>query len=136
MEEWDKSKRRKPLILMGARQVGKTWLMDEFANRYYPNDTVRVNLMKNERLRTRFETIDLDPKTVTEVISIETGKSIEPGKTLLVIDEIQESARAITALKFFNEDMPELAVLAAGSLLGLALNRKKKGKKSDSAKAS
>lgn len=136
MEEWDKSKRRKPLILMGARQVGKTWLMDEFAHRYYPNDTVRVNLMKNERLRTRFETIDLDPKTVTEVISIETGKSIEPGKTLLVIDEIQESARAITALKFFNEDMPELAVLAAGSLLGLALNRKKKGKKSDSAKAS
>ena len=136
MEEWDKSKRRKPLILMGARQVGKTWLMDEFAHRHYPNDTVCVNLMKNERLRTRFETIDLDPKTVTEVISIETGRLIEPGKTLLVIDEIQESARAITSLKFFNEDMPELAVLAAGSLLGLALNRKKKDKKSDSAKAS
>ena len=91
MEEWNKSKRRKPLILMGARQVGKTWLMDEFAHKYYPNDTVRVNLMKNERLRTKFETIDLDPKTVTEVISIETGRLIEPGKTLLVIDEIQES---------------------------------------------
>lgn len=127
MEDWDKAKRRKPLILMGARQVGKTWLMDEFARKCYPADTVRVNLMKNERLRTLFETIDLDPKTVTDVISIETGKRIVPGRSLLIIDEIQESARAITSLKFFNEDMPELAVMAAGSLLGLALNRKRKG---------
>ena len=136
MEDWDKAKRRKPLILMGARQVGKTWLMDEFAGKHYPTDTVRVNLMKNERLRARFETIDLDPAMVTEVISIETGKRIVPGKTLLIIDEIQESARAITSLKFFNEDMPELAVMAAGSLLGLALNRKRKNDKSGVAKAS
>ncbi len=136
IEDWDKLRKRKPLILMGARQVGKTWLMDEFAKKYYPHDTVRVNFMKNERLRSRFETVDLDPKTVLEVISIETGRKIEPGRTLLVLDEIQESARAITSLKFFNEDMPELAVMAAGSLLGLALNRKKQCSKGDSAKSS
>ena len=126
IERWNRSKRRKPLILMGARQVGKTWLMEEFAKKLYPGDTVSVNLMKSERLRKRFEDVDLDPKTITEMISIETGKNIVPGKTLLIIDEIQEAPRALTSLKFFNEDMPELAVMAAGSLLGLAISRKKK----------
>ena len=126
IELWNQSKRRKPLILMGARQVGKTWLMEEFAKKLYPEDTVSVNMMKNERLRKCFEDVDLDPKTRTEMISIETGKSIVPGKTLLIIDEIQEAPRALTSLKFFNEDMPELAVMAAGSLLGLAISRKKK----------
>ncbi len=126
IENWNKSAQRKPLILMGARQVGKTWLMEKFAKNYYEGETVAVNLMKNERLRARFEEIDLDPKTVAEVISIETGKRIEPGKTLLIIDEIQESPRALTSLKFFNEDMPQLAVMAAGSLLGLALPRRRK----------
>lgn len=123
---WNQSRRRKPLILMGARQVGKTWLMEDFAKKQYPEDTVSINLMKSERLRKRFEDVDLDPKTITAMISIETGKKIVPGKTLLIIDEIQEAPRALTALKFFNEDMPELAVMAAGSLLGLAINRKKK----------
>ncbi|MGN0854900.1 MAG: ATP-binding protein [Kiritimatiellia bacterium] len=126
IERWNRSERRKPLILMGARQVGKTWLIKEFARKWYPGDTVSVNLMKSERVRKRFEDADLDPKTVTEMISIETGKKIVPGKTLLVIDEIQESPRALTALKFFNEDMPDLAVIVAGSLLGLAVSRKKK----------
>ena len=76
IELWNQSKRRKPLILMGARQVGKTWLMEEFAKKLYPEDTVSVNLMKSERLRERFEDVDLDPKTITEMISIETGKLI------------------------------------------------------------
>lgn len=128
IELWNQSKRRKPLILMGARQVGKTWLMDEFAKKLYPEDTVSVNLMKSDRLRKRFEDVDLDPKTIIEMISIETGKNIVPGKTLLIIDEIQEAPRALTSLKFFSEDMPELAVMAAGSLLGLAVNRNKKRK--------
>lgn len=137
IEEWCVERRRKPLILMGARQVGKTWLMDEFARRHYPNDTVRVNFMKNDALRDNFEKIDLDPKTVVEIISINTGKKIVPGKTLLILDEIQESPRALTSLKFFNEDMPELAVMAAGSLLGLAVDRnKKRGRESNGAKAS
>ena len=135
MVAWDESAGRKPLILMGARQVGKTWLMEEFARRRYAGDTVAVNFMKNERLRLRFESADLDPKTITEAISIETGQKIVPGKTLLVLDEIQESPRALTALKFFNEDMPNLAVMAAGSLLGLAVNRKKKKRNANSAQA-
>jgi len=126
MVAWDESVGRKPLILMGARQVGKTWLMEEFSRRRYPDDTVSVNFMKNERLRLRFETADLDPKSIIEAISIETGQKIVPGKTLLVLDEIQESPRALTALKFFNEELPKLAIMAAGSLLGLAVNRKKK----------
>ena len=79
IELWNQAKRRKPLILMGARQVGKTWLMEEFAKKLYPEDTVSVNLMKSERLRERFEDVDLDPKTITEMISIETGKNIVPG---------------------------------------------------------
>ena len=135
MVAWDESAGRKPLILMGARQVGKTWLMEEFARRRYAGDTVSVNFMKNERLRLRFETADLDPKSIIEAISIETGQKIVPGKTLLVLDEIQESPRALTALKFFNEDMPNLAVMAAGSLLGLAVNRKKKKRDAGSAQA-
>ena len=123
MEAWDESVDRKPLILMGARQVGKTWLMEEFARRRYVGNTVVVNFMKSERLRLRFETTDLDPKSIIEAISIETGQKIVPGKTLLVLDEIQESPRALTALKFFNEDMPDLAVMAAGSLLGLSYGK-------------
>ncbi len=126
MFAWDESTVKKPLILMGARQVGKTWLIEEFARRKYAGNTVIVNFMKNERLRLRFESMDLDPKLLTEAISIEVGRKIIPGKTLLVLDEIQESPRALTALKFFNEEMPDLAVIAAGSLLGLALSRKKR----------
>ena len=86
MEAWDESADRKPLILMGARQVGKTWLMEEFARRRYVGNTVVVNFMKSERLRLRFETTDLDPKSIIEAISIETGQKIVPGKTLLVLD--------------------------------------------------
>ena len=100
--------------------------------RLYVGNTVVVNFMKSERLRLRFETTDLDPKSIIEAISIETGQKIVPGKTLLVLDEIQESPRALTALKFFNEDMPDLAVMAAGSLLGLAVNRKKKKRAANS----
>lgn len=126
IEEWEKAEPRKPLILMGARQVGKTWLMDAFAAKHYPSNTVSVNLMQHERLRTLFETIDLEPRVILDAISIATHKRIEPGKTLLIIDEIQEAPRALTSLKFFNEQMPELAIIVAGSLLGLTLNRKKR----------
>lgn len=126
LESWNKQPNRKPLILMGARQVGKTWLMETFAKTHYPRHTVIVNFMKSERLRKMFETIDLSPRTVLEVIALETGTRVVPGKTLLVLDEIQESPRALTALKFFSEDMPELAIMAAGSLLGLAVNRDRK----------
>lgn len=123
--EWNARKNRKPLILMGARQVGKTWLMDAFAKEVYPHDTVYVNLMKMKKLRKSLDESDLSPEDVIERIGIALDADITPGKTLLVIDEIQESSTALTSLKFFNEDMPELAVIAAGSLLGLAVGRSK-----------
>lgn len=121
--EWNTARKRKPLVLMGARQVGKTWLMEHFAAKYYPRDTVEVNLMRDELLRDRFEDCDLKPQTLIAQIEVATGKKIIPGKTLLIIDEIQESMRALTSLKFFCEEMPELAVMVAGSLLGISLRR-------------
>ena len=125
ISDWDNDARRKPLILMGARQVGKSWLMEEFARRQYANDHVIVNLMDNERLRNGIEAGNLDPKAILSLIELETDKTITPGKTLLIMDEIQESPRALTSLKFFQERLPELAIMAAGSLLGLALRKGK-----------
>ena len=123
--EWNGRQKRKPLILMGARQVGKTWLMDAFAKEVYPQDTVYVNLMKMKKLRNSLDEGDLSPEAVLERIGIALDVDITPGKTLLVIDEIQESSNTLTSLKFFNEELPELAVIAAGSLLGLAVGRSK-----------
>ena len=123
LEKWNSSAKRKPLILMGARQVGKTWLMNDFAARHYPQDTVRVDLQKNESLRLAIDASDLDPKALIDCIQAFTGKVITPGKTLLIIDEIQESPKALNSLKYFNEELPELAILVAGSLLGLAMGK-------------
>ena len=134
--EWHNRANRKPLILMGARQVGKTWLMEEFARNEYAGNTVSVNLMKNESLRARFETLNLDSDTVIDVIQLATGKRIIPGKTLLVIDEIQEAPRALTALKYLQEEKPELVVMVAGSLLGLAVKRDDEAEDQDAAEKS
>lgn len=123
--DWNKSPRRKPLVLMGARQVGKTWLMNAFAQEAYPGNTVYVNLMKMKALRNSLETSDLSPSALLERIRVALDADITPGKTLLVLDEIQESSALLTGLKFFSEDLPELAVIAAGSLLGLAVGRAK-----------
>ena len=95
---WNARKNRKPLILMGARQVGKTWLMDAFAKEVYPHDTVYVNLMKMKKLRKSLDESDLSPEAVIERIGIALDADITPGKTLLVIDEIQESSTALTSL--------------------------------------
>ena len=83
---------------MGARQVGKTWLMDAFAKEVYPHDTVYVNLMKMKKLRKSLDESDLSPEDVIERIGIALDADITPGKTLLVIDEIQESSTALTSL--------------------------------------
>lgn len=119
--KWNEKKGRKPLVLMGARQVGKTWLMHEFATRCYPADAVEVNFMREAALVERVEHSNLDPQSLLTVFQSVTGKQITPGRTLLILDEIQECPRALTALKFFCEDLPELAVVAAGSLLGLSV---------------
>ena len=121
--DWNASRKRKPLILMGARQVGKTWLMDAFANEFYPSDHVRIDLQRDDLLRKRIDDSNIDPKTMLDLFQTTAGKQIVPGKTLLLIDEIQESHKTLNALKYFNQEMPELAIIVAGSLLGLAFGK-------------
>ena len=128
--DWNDSRHRKPLVLMGARQVGKTWLMDAFAKEAYPGNAVCVNLMKMKALCKLLDESDLSPSEILEKIRIALDVDITPGKTLLVLDEVQESPSVLTSLKFFNEELPELAVIAAGSLLGLSVGRSGEGRSS------
>ena len=137
IERWNElGEFRKPLILMGARQVGKTWLMQMFADTHYSNDTVFVDLHDNEALCDAIEESRADALGILEIISTATARKIVPGKTLLVLDEIQESPRLLTSLKYFHEKLPTLAVMAAGSLLGLALNRDDRRKRVPAKKVS
>ena len=119
--EWKDSNERKPLIMLGARQVGKTWLMQEFAREAYTN-SVYVNFEDNEVLRELF-VHDFDIPRIISAIQWNTGGSIDE-KTLIILDEIQEAPRGITALKYFAEKAPQYHVIAAGSLLGIAMHRK------------
>ena len=118
---WKGSKDRKPLILRGARQVGKTWLMMEFGRLYYKN-VAYINFEKQRQLRTVFEE-GVDIERLIIALQIEVGFTIDPQDTLIILDEIQEAPEAITALKYFNEDASEYHIVAAGSLLGVALHR-------------
>lgn len=129
LQEWKDSRKRKPLVLMGARQVGKTWLMEEFARREFKEDFVVVNFMRRQSLCRQLESMDIDPKGLVRLLQTATGRRIVPGRTLLILDEIQECPSALTSLKFFYEDMPELAVMAAGSLLGLSFGSDVESKK-------
>ena len=133
--DWNSSSKRKPLILMGARQVGKTWLMNEFASEFYPDSHVKVDLQRDDLLRARIDESNIDPKTMIDLIQAATGKQIVPGKTLLIIDEIQESHKALNALKYFNQEMPELTIIVAGSLLGLAVGKSEDARKRKTLKA-
>lgn len=120
---------RKPLILLGAQQEGKSWLMEDFAKTVYSNNAMFVNFMKNYRLRKTIETSNLDPRTLIGLIELENGKSVVPSRMFLVLNEIQKSRRANMTLKFFNEELPELAIVAAGSLLGLSFRGETKSEK-------
>lgn len=119
--KWKNSNRRKPLVIEGARQVGKTWLVKEFASLYY-DDIAYVNFESLKYLRGLFAT-DFDTNRILEAISAATRKQIVPGKTLIFLDEIQEAENGITSLKYFNENAPQQHIIAAGSLLGLELHR-------------
>lgn len=116
--EWKDSRNRKPLVMRGARQTGKTWLLKQFGIAEFEN-TVYIDLLENTRARSFFDA-DLDPKRIVSLLSVETDEDIVPGKTLVILDEIQEAPRALTALKYFQQDMPELHIAAAGSYLGIA----------------
>lgn len=119
--EWKRKRNRKPLIIRGARQVGKTWIMKEFGRLHYEN-VVYINFDNNERMKQVFN-LDMDIKRIISALKIESGKEIQPENTLLIFDEIQEVPKALTSLKYFYEENPEYHIVAAGSLLGVALHR-------------
>lgn len=118
---WQNSSRRKPLIIRGARQVGKTWLMKEFGKQNFKN-AVYINFDSNPEMAALFEG-SLDVPRLISGLQIYAGEKIVPEKTLLIFDEVQEVPRALTSLKYFCEDAPEYAVISAGSLLGVALHQ-------------
>jgi len=118
LTEWKNSTDRKPLLLRGARQTGKTFILKQFGAEEFKN-TIYFNLERNPDLKDIFKTII--PAEITERIALYTGQKAEPGRTLLIIDEIQESTQAIMSLRYFFEELPELHVVAAGSLLEFAL---------------
>lgn len=118
---WKQSRRRKPLIIEGARQVGKTWLMKEFGRQAY-GDTVYINFDSNARMAELFAS-DLDTKRLILGLELYAGRKIDPENALLIFDEVQEVPRALAALKYFCEDAPQYHIVCAGSLLGIALHR-------------
>lgn len=117
---WKNSVRRKPLMLNGARQVGKTWLLMEFGARHFES-VAYVNLDNNLGLASQFD-VGYDLPRILLMIQAESGQRVIPGKTLVVLDEVQECPKALTSLKYFCENAPELAVAAAGSLLGITFH--------------
>ena len=121
LQAWKDKPNRKPLIIRGARQVGKTWLMKEFGRTSFAN-TAYINFDNNRRMRILFED-DYDLKRIITALQIESGVKITPEDTLIVFDEVQEVPQALTALKYFYENAPEYAVIAAGSLLGIAMHQ-------------
>lgn len=121
LEEWKEKATRKPLLLTGVRQCGKTYIVKEFADRYFKNN-VYVNFESEEKLSGVFE-YDFDVKRIVAELERNYKTQIVPGETLVIFDEIQACPRAITSLKYFCEDMRELHIVCAGSLLGVALKR-------------
>ena len=119
--EWKNKPSRKPLILKGVRQCGKTYLLKDFGKRYY-EETAYFNFEETEALKSVFEK-DYDTKRILFELGLHTGKTIQPGTTLVIFDEIQECGRAITAMKYFCENAPEYHIVCAGSLLGIALQK-------------
>ncbi|WP_448636356.1 ATP-binding protein [Pedobacter panaciterrae] len=118
---WKTKKNRKPMIIRGARQVGKTWLMKAFGKQEYAQ-TAYVNFESNKLLKGVFEE-DFNINRIITALQIETGIVIQPENTLIVFDEIQEAPGALTSLKYFYENAQEYHIISAGSLLGAALNR-------------
>lgn len=118
--KWKESRRRKPLIIEGARQVGKTWLMKEFGTRAY-SDTVYINFDSNSRMAELFAS-DLNTERLIMGLELYAGRKIDPTNTLLIFDEVQEVPRALSSLKYFYEDVPQYHIICAGSLLGIALH--------------
>lgn len=121
LKKWKQSKHRKPLIIEGARQVGKTWLMKEFGRQEY-QDTIYINFDSNSRMAELFAA-DLDVERLIMGLELHIGHKIDSDKSLLIFDEVQEVPRALASLKYFYENVPQYHVICAGSLLGIALHQ-------------
>ena len=119
--QWKTAAKRKPLIIQGARQVGKTWLMNEFGKQAF-TQVAYLNFESSERLKTMF-VADFNIERIITVIEIETKQKIDPENTLVIFDEIQEAEKGITSLKYFYEQAPQYFIIAAGSLLGISLQQ-------------
>ena len=120
---WKKSKNRKPLLLYGARQVGKTYLVKEFGEKNF-KDVIYVNFETNDIISKMFDE-NITPEYIIKNLEIAFGKVIDKDNTLIFLDEIQKNSRALTSLKYFCEDAPEYYVIGAGSLLGVHVNQTK-----------
>ncbi len=120
---WKASEERKPMVLKGARQVGKTWLMKKFGQSCY-HSFVYFNFDEEDELQSIFET-NKNPQRIIELLSMIAGEKILPGETLIIFDEIQECPEALNALKYFKEKANDYHVIAAGSLLGTLLAKPK-----------
>lgn len=121
LKEWKEKPNRKPLIIRGARQVGKTWLMKEFGKTFFEK-VAYVNFDSNTRMQQVFDG-EINIERIVLAISAETGISVNPENTLLIFDEVQEVPKALSSLKYFCENAPEYAVVAAGPLLGVTLHK-------------
>ena len=119
--KWKDSPYRKPLILKGVRQVGKTWILKEFGRRYYEN-TAYFNFDENEDYKQFFETTK-DVSRILQNLTLASGEKILPGKTLIIFDEVQDCPKVINSMKYFCENAPEYHVAVAGSLLGIAMHQ-------------
>ncbi len=120
LQNWKEKDNRKPLIIMGARQVGKTWLMKEFGKSFYKK-VAYISFYNNKRMNDVFQ-VDFDIKRILMNLNIETGVAITPEDTLIILDEIQEAPKVLESLKYFCEEAPEYHIVAAGSLLGVAIH--------------
>ena len=121
LNNWKNAKNRKPLIIQGARQVGKTWLMKTFGRLAF-QQVIYLNFESSERLKNLF-IADFNIKRIVSVIEIESNQKIDAENCLLIFDEVQEAERGLTALKYFYEQAPEYFIIAAGSLLGVSLQK-------------
>lgn len=121
LQNWKARSRHKPLIIRGARQVGKTWLMKEFGSIAY-GASVYINFDNNERMKALFAG-SLEVERLITGLELYAGHKIDPDSTLLIFDEVQEVPRALTSLKYFNENAPQYQIVCAGSLLGVALHQ-------------
>lgn len=120
LKKWKEAKNRKPLLLKGARQVGKTWIMKEFGRTNY-EEVLYINFERDKLLQNLFKT-DFNIDRILSALQIQSGIVPRPGKTLIIFDEIQEAEGALTSLKYFQEEASEYHIIGAGSLLGIALN--------------